>query len=136
MDSKVGLSSIFGELVLLNGSKGAFETGQDAEGGINLIAVHGIENAVNPSSICLSWRQDDGVKESWLTTLLPLYVRYSHSATYNYSIPQDIEISTMHIRAHAERLLDEISTKVTKSKKFVFLGHDLGGLIIKEVSNI
>ncbi|RDW87769.1 hypothetical protein BP5796_03463 [Coleophoma crateriformis] len=108
----------------------------DAGDGIaaDIIFVHGLGgHAIH------SWRSRTS-SEFWIVDFLPQDVKHARIMTYGYDTTLDIGGKQHHgkksINSLAKSMLEEICTmrydEATQKRPIIFMGHSLGGLVIKE----
>ncbi|KAK3291346.1 uncharacterized protein B0H64DRAFT_451035 [Chaetomium fimeti] len=86
-----------------------------------------------------TWRADDEEKTVWPTSLLPLCIGDMHVRilTFRYNCTLQGSASAANIRDHANVLLVHLANQredddEAKLRPIVFVGHSLGGIIIKQ----
>jgi hypothetical protein len=75
-------------------------------------------------------------KKFWPVHLLPLHIPDVRILTFGYNGTVNGTTSVAGIREHAQKLLDELRDEREDEAEFrsiVFVGHSLGGIIIKQV---
>jgi hypothetical protein len=89
-----------------------------------------------------TWRADDEQKTLWPTSLLPLCIGDIHVRiwTFRYSSTLRGSASAASIRDHANVLLGHLNNQreeddEAKLRPIVFVGHSLGGILIKQVGD-
>lgn len=89
-----------------------------------------------------TWRADDEQKTLWPTSLLPLCIGDMNVRiwTFGYGCTLRGSASAARIRDHANVLLAHLNNQredddEAKLRPIVFVGHSLGGIIIKQVDN-
>jgi hypothetical protein len=118
-----------------------------------IVAVHGLNGHREAT-----WTYEDGQKTMWLRDLLPLHFPNVRISTYGYQVDKD-GFSTAWIKERSVALLKALKDRTRspergrafdsggfhqeankvpfqQRKSFVFIGHDLGGVIIKQVELI
>ncbi|KAI1396297.1 hypothetical protein F4819DRAFT_143153 [Hypoxylon fuscum] len=94
----------------------------------DIVAVHGW-----CCSQGVSWAYQ-GKDGTWLQNLLPTYIGPSRVMTFNYCVDSEHGISTSTTRHIALSLLAQLLKFETDgSRNLVFIGHDVGGVVIKQV---
>ncbi|KAK0729543.1 Alpha/Beta hydrolase protein [Lasiosphaeris hirsuta] len=102
---------------------------------VDIVAVHGLNG-----DCFRSWTHQDesqaGVKTTWLNELLPYQLPNARVMTFGYSANVLGNTSITGIRENARILLNCLRDKREddgeKKHPIVFLGHSLGGIIIKQ----
>ncbi|KFY46704.1 hypothetical protein V494_00368 [Pseudogymnoascus sp. VKM F-4513 (FW-928)] len=98
---------------------------------LDIVAVHGL-----CGDRLTSWSKKSHT--SWLKDHLPAYLANARVSTYGYELSEE-GVSTAEIDAKAKELLDTLcdgklaeTASTYHQRAFVFIGHNLGGLIIKQ----
>ncbi|KAF4632336.1 hypothetical protein G7Y89_g5797 [Cudoniella acicularis] len=102
---------------------------------VSVIAVHGLGGDSEDT-----WTYNgDGEKVMWLRDLLPAHLEDPLTMSFGYTLNCEKGILATSIQDIAVRLLDELHAKrklddtaQNQNRPLVFIGHDLGGIIIKQ----
>ncbi|KAI9770213.1 MAG: Ankyrin repeat domain-containing protein 44 [Geoglossum umbratile] len=105
--------------------------------GSDILTRNGILDIVTVHGLCgdrqTSWSEKSHT--SWLQDHLPAYLAHARVSTYGYELSEE-GVSAAEIDAKAKELLDTfLYGKLAETyypRTFVFIGHNLGGLIIKQ----
>ena len=105
-------------------------TSNGEEKSVDVVAVHGLQG--DPFT---TWESKDG--GTWLEDILPGKVPFARIMTFGYDSTVAFTNSVAKIEHHALALLNDLSSnrkevQGTASRPIVFLGHSLGGIVIKK----
>ncbi|KAK0513541.1 hypothetical protein JMJ35_003905 [Cladonia borealis] len=97
---------------------------------VDIIAVHGLGGGA-----LSTWRHPES-NTIWLQTLLPVTMPISRIMSYGYDATISASQNSLHVMDIAENLLIEIqrqrSSETLQSRRVIFIGHSMGGIIIKK----
>jgi hypothetical protein len=106
---------------------------------IDLVFVHGLNPFSNQNHAYDTWTHQNG--RCWLYHFLPDDIPEARIWIFGYNSNVATDVSEARIKDHADVLLDRLQQKRKEGRRhgdipIIFVGHSLGGLVIKQVSNL
>ncbi|KAI9768271.1 MAG: hypothetical protein M1839_004165 [Geoglossum umbratile] len=101
---------------------------------IDIVFVHGLNPRNDPRHSENTWSHESGIM--WPRDILPNRIPYARIMIFTYNSNVAFDVSESGVRQHANSLLDLVhgirEETETTSLPLIFIGHSLGGLVIKQ----